>query len=316
MVIAAPILAPSAAEAETLVCSVTRLVEHGAVILADGGSIDGFEERLSSITGVTVRATPGTGPRLAAQARQALTMAAHSGAPQVLYTEPDKRWFFENRLADFLARSNTDASGFGVSLPARDAASFATFPPGQQTPERLFNTLAGETLGLKTDLLHGPLLLPAELVAFLGNVSLNRRGSPGTADYTVGSGPALPGGTARRGRRTQQNLPNRAVGTKRLGAGAGQKASPARRQKIALFLTLCQRIAQDSERSPSALPWRPRHAGGHTGSPFRCNIGRPRAQNTRLLCRSLEDKHGPGHRAAALRSILAFESMSPMHRAE
>lgn len=170
IVIAAPILARNAAEADILAHSAARLAEHGPVILTDGGSIDSFVERVSAIKGVTVLPTPGTGPRLVAQVCQALTRAAEYGATRIFYTEPDKRWFFENRLAEFLTQSNTNAFDAGVCLPARDARSFATFPAGQQMPERLFNTLAGETLGLQTDFLYGPLLLSAGIVSFLTDV--------------------------------------------------------------------------------------------------------------------------------------------------
>jgi hypothetical protein len=170
--IAGPILARNTDEADLLVQSVEQLAEHGPVILADGGSVDGFTGRLSRIAGVEVSPTPGAGPRLVAQVRQALTMAADRGATTVLYTEPDKRWFFENRLSDFLSSTGND----GVCLPARDAPSFSTFPQGQQTPERLFNALAGETLGIETDFLYGPLLLPAKLIPFLSEVPLTLAG--------------------------------------------------------------------------------------------------------------------------------------------
>jgi hypothetical protein len=97
--------------------------------------------------------------------RQALAMACDTDCSHVLYTEPDKRWFFENRLAMFLKQQSLFKAG--IYLPARDPASFATFPIGQQTPERLFNTLAADTLGVETDFLYGPLLIPRNLISVL-----------------------------------------------------------------------------------------------------------------------------------------------------
>ena len=167
IVITAPVLARSPQEAEMLLRSVEQLAQHRHVMLADGGSIDGFTERLLAIPGVTVRTVPGSGPRLVTQVLQALTMAQATGCRYVIYTEPDKRWFFENRLATFLNVAQTNTAAAGIYLSARDAASFATFPQGQQTTERLFNTLASETLQIRADLLYGPLLIRCDLLPCL-----------------------------------------------------------------------------------------------------------------------------------------------------
>jgi hypothetical protein len=152
---------------------VTCLAEAGSVILADGGSISGFADQLRGIPGVTVSATPGTGPRLVAQVRLALTMAGNSGSPYVLYTEPDKQAFFEHRLMSFLDTVTASRADTGISFPARDAASFATFPPGQQSTERLFNDLASETLGITSDFLYGPLLIRSDLLPHLEDLPID-----------------------------------------------------------------------------------------------------------------------------------------------
>jgi hypothetical protein len=165
--IAAPILARTSREAELLLRSVEKLAVHGPVVLADGGSLEGFTERLSGIPGVEVLTTPGTGPRLLSQVRQALSVARDQGAPYVLYTEPDKQWFFEMRLSTFLTAGRTGAADAGIYLPARSPVSFRTFPAGQQSPERLFNMLAAETLGMAADYLYGPLLLHRDLIPYL-----------------------------------------------------------------------------------------------------------------------------------------------------
>ncbi|MBC8102680.1 MAG: hypothetical protein H7Z41_08850 [Cytophagales bacterium] len=166
--IAAPILARTESEAQILLQSVRSLARQALpLFFADGGSIPGFREDLAKISRVTVRQTPGEGPRLVSQVRQALDAAQETRTPYILYTEPDKQWFFENRLETFLSNATTDASEVGIYLPARDAASFATFPRVQQTPEQLFNALAAETLGRQADLLYGPLLLRRDLVPLL-----------------------------------------------------------------------------------------------------------------------------------------------------
>ncbi|MES2462108.1 MAG: hypothetical protein V4671_16100, partial [Armatimonadota bacterium] len=165
--IAAPILARNPQESKILLASVERLAAHGPVFLADGGSIEGFTDRLSEFSDVQVQVTPGSGPRLLAQVRLALASASESGCSYILYTEPDKQWFFENRLSAFLKFYSSQKTDVGIYVPARNPISFRTFPAGQQTPERLFNTLAAETLGAVQDYLYGPLLIRRDLIPYL-----------------------------------------------------------------------------------------------------------------------------------------------------
>jgi hypothetical protein len=155
-------LARSNEEAALLLASLRELAgRHGLpVYAADGGSIGGFLEALEAVPDLSVRRLAAN-CGLDAQVKAALSDAAASGAPRILYTEPDKRAYFQDRLAAFLA---ADDGGAGVHLAARDAASFATFPAGQQLPELLMNRLAGETLGTAGDLCYGPLLLAPSLV--------------------------------------------------------------------------------------------------------------------------------------------------------
>ena len=98
-----------------------------------------------------------------------LDAAAATGAPFILYTEPDKQRFFETHLDGFLAAAPRDRQ-VGIVLAARSSAAFATFPPFQQRAERSFNELCSEVIGERTDYLYGPFLLNSALVAELAAV--------------------------------------------------------------------------------------------------------------------------------------------------
>lgn len=172
--VAGPVLARSDEESERLVPSVAALAAHGLpVYLADGGSPEPFVARLREIEGVTVEPTRDRSRKLVSQVQQALATAVErSDAEHVLYTEPDKGWFFSNRLSDFLVTPHAFATEPGIAVPMRDAASFATFPGVQRLPESLFNRLAAETLGLPpdADVLYGPLLIHRDLVPYVARI--------------------------------------------------------------------------------------------------------------------------------------------------
>src|SRR4051812_33730534 len=117
--VAAPILARTDAEADMLIRSMESLAAHGfPVLLADGGSVNGFTGRLAQVPGVVVETAPEKG--LVAQVRHALEMAQRIGSTHLLYTEPDKHWFFDSRLADFLGAVQNGVAMTGVAFPARD----------------------------------------------------------------------------------------------------------------------------------------------------------------------------------------------------
>jgi hypothetical protein len=130
------------------------------VFVGDGGSRREFVERLSDIPGFEVARTAGG---LVAQVKTALRFAVASGTPRVIYTEPDKRHFFEAGLPRFLERvqQHEDAD---IVIASRDQASFDTFPAGQRRTEQLFNEL-GAGFGLTGDLLYGPLALRSARIA-------------------------------------------------------------------------------------------------------------------------------------------------------
>jgi hypothetical protein len=161
-------LARSAREEELLHASLVTLAARGLpVFAADGGSLTGFRERIAAIPGVTlVPYEPGAGPRLIGQVQAAVASAASGRVGYLLYTEPDKGWFFEHRLSRFL-ESATVHSRSGILAASRNAASFRTFPPGQQLTERLANELCREVLGEDGDYFYGPLLIHGDLVPYL-----------------------------------------------------------------------------------------------------------------------------------------------------
>jgi hypothetical protein len=156
-------------EEELLLGSLEVLTVHGLPILAaDGGSRPEFVDCLRALPGVTVL-TPdlGAGPRLLGQVRAALDGAVETGAEWILYTEPDKRGFFRDRVAALLEAPRENA---GMLVPSRDASSFATFPEGQRMAERLLNHACGLVLGAEGDYLYGPMLMRRDLVPLFGRI--------------------------------------------------------------------------------------------------------------------------------------------------
>lgn len=139
------------------------------IFTAHGKSTPEFARRLGSIPHLQlVPFTPGPGPL--AQVRCSLQAAAAAGSAWVLYTEPDKGWFFEHRLGYLLQAAASVDRGVGIVMPSRDPASFATFPAEQQLTERLTNELIGNVLGQDADYCYGPFLLRPALVSHLAAI--------------------------------------------------------------------------------------------------------------------------------------------------
>ena len=90
-------------------------------------------------------------------------MAARS---YLLYTEPDKQFFFEHRLKDFLEAASNHPEA-GVILASRSRESLLTFPPMQRYTEGVINHLCGELMGVPCDYSYGPFLLNRTLVPFV-----------------------------------------------------------------------------------------------------------------------------------------------------
>jgi hypothetical protein len=160
-------LARDEAQAQTLLGALRVLAHHNAAIFAaDGGSPPAF---LDAVGRIPVTLVPPRACNLVGQVAASLDAAAATGAPFILYTEPDKQTFFETHLERFLAAAAADRE-VGIVLAARSSAAFATFPPFQQRAERSFNELCGEVIGAQTDYLYGPFLLNSALVAELAGV--------------------------------------------------------------------------------------------------------------------------------------------------
>jgi hypothetical protein len=137
------------------------------VSVADGGSGSAFLDFLRRLPNVTLAAARGRG--LVAQVKASLSRALEHDTPCVLYTEPDKLWFFEQKLASFVEQA-TDDEGVGVVLAARSDASFGTYPPLQQYTERTLNHLCGEWLGYHADYTYGPFVMRRALAEHVSSV--------------------------------------------------------------------------------------------------------------------------------------------------
>ena len=135
-----------------------------SIAVADAGTSRDFLHFLERFPhfSVTVPAERG----LVAQIKASVRTAASRGSRFILYIEPDKEFFFERRLADFLeaATNHPDA---GVILASRSAESLLTFPPMQRYTEGVINHLCGELIGVECDYSYGPFLLNSTLLPFV-----------------------------------------------------------------------------------------------------------------------------------------------------
>jgi hypothetical protein len=152
-------MARTDAEAAELSAALESLRNYDLpVFVADRSPHAGFraslaDKKLTVLTGAT---------GLVSQALLALKAAA-ANAPTILYTEPDKLFFFEKRLALFLNAPRDPA----VDLPQRSNESFRTYSHIQQRVEIAVNTLASVMLETPGDYTYGPILFPSSLVAYL-----------------------------------------------------------------------------------------------------------------------------------------------------
>lgn len=151
-------LARDLREEEFLLDALRALKKCGLpVIAADGGSRIEFVKKLRAMEFTVVR--PRT-RKLVAQVQAGLGYALLKfPGRHILYTEPDKYPFFKAALN--FVRKGKDESKVGVIVAARDRASFATFPEGQQCAETVANRATDLYLGGKQrrDYCYGPLLM-------------------------------------------------------------------------------------------------------------------------------------------------------------
>jgi hypothetical protein len=154
--------ARSAAEEALLRRSLTLLAGAGMpVAIADTGTNVAFTAFLGTVPRVSVTVPNEQG--LVAQAQASIAIAAKACRPFILYTEPDKAFFFEHRLRDFLRRV-PDGADVGVALAARSAESFRSFPPMQRYAEGVINHLCGELVEAAGDYSYGPFVMNRALL--------------------------------------------------------------------------------------------------------------------------------------------------------
>jgi hypothetical protein len=167
--IATVTLARSDDEETTLRLALERLSREGLpVAVSDGGSRSEFVEFLRGLAGFTVVAP--LAPGLVGQVKAALRVAGNRPSPFVLYTEPDKHFFFDRRLTQFLANAPLTPD-IGVVLAARDEQSFETFPRFQRLTEGAFNAICAAIFGQHGDYNYGPFIVNRKLLAHLDRVN-------------------------------------------------------------------------------------------------------------------------------------------------
>jgi len=148
------------AESDTAVASLTALAALGLPIYAsDANSIPLFVDAARRLPNLRLQATRAS---LVQQVKASIRGAAADGHRFVMYTEPDKRDFFQHQANAFLSAASKQNAA--IYIAARDESSFSTFPAGQQATERAVNQIAGVFLRPLPDLLYGPLVLDLDVV--------------------------------------------------------------------------------------------------------------------------------------------------------
>ncbi|MDD9954432.1 MAG: hypothetical protein OXR66_08940 [Candidatus Woesearchaeota archaeon] len=129
--------------------SLAALAEQGhRAYIADGGSSHSFLDYARQL-GHHIESTE-PGPYV--QQRQALH-AARDNADGVLWTEPDKVQFIDERLEGVLNYCQTAP---GAVVVARSAAAFSTFHFRQRQLEEALNQQLSDDLGIEGDFTYGP----------------------------------------------------------------------------------------------------------------------------------------------------------------
>lgn len=154
--------ARDAAEAELLIQALTRLSTFNVpVFICDGGSPQSFLSIIQTLPNITLLQPDEKG--LWPQAKTSLLAAASTGAPFILYSEPDKNEFFAKHLQSFIDDAPQDEA-VGIFLAERTPETFCTFPTFQQQTETAINTCATEVTGSQHEFTYGPFILNTTLV--------------------------------------------------------------------------------------------------------------------------------------------------------
>ena len=148
--------------------SLEALAEYQMPIaVADAGTSRRFTTFLSGLEGLHTVLPQRSG--LVAQVKASVDLAADFRHPYVLYTEPDKEFFFRNGLRNFLQQALTPPRA-DLAVASRSARSFETFPPMQRRLESIINSLCGEAIGACGDFTYGPFLLIRDFIPLLDEV--------------------------------------------------------------------------------------------------------------------------------------------------
>jgi len=158
-------------EEVTLRRSLQRLSEIGLPIaVADRGNSAPLTDFIGGLPGFDVTVPGERG--LAAQVKASVTLATSRGTPFILYTEPDKEFFFGTALSGFIRQAPSDPHT-GVVLASRDDQSLRTFPPMQRYTEGVVNHLCGEMLGCSGDYCYGPFLMNRAMACVIADLPAN-----------------------------------------------------------------------------------------------------------------------------------------------
>ena len=117
-------------------------------VITDGGSGEEFLSYLNSFPNFIVQRAARAGAFL--QIKTSFDRARQFATPYVLYTEPDKQFFFQQRLAEFIERASSHSTT-GIIIPARTAESFASYPESQRFTEAFTNQLCSRIVGKDGD---------------------------------------------------------------------------------------------------------------------------------------------------------------------
>lgn len=134
------------------------------VAVADSGTSRDFLHFLERSPLFSVTVPPDTG--LVAQIKASVRMAAVRASRFILYIEPDKQFFFERCLTNFLEAAS-DHPDAGIILASRSQESLLTFPLMQRYTEGVINHLCSEVIGVRCDYSYGPFLMNRTLVPFV-----------------------------------------------------------------------------------------------------------------------------------------------------
>jgi hypothetical protein len=137
------------------------------IAIADTGTSATFTAFLKCLPGASITVPNDHG--LVAQVQASIALAATFARPFIFYVEPDKTFFFEHRLRNFL-RLVPDQPDLGVVLASRSDESFQTFPPMQRYTEGVINHLCAQFLGLDGDYSYGPFLISRALLPHVAAV--------------------------------------------------------------------------------------------------------------------------------------------------